>query len=115
MTELRDSESETSATTTSRELDQPSTREPGHGRSRRRRTHIPGDASARFADVISRRGRASRNDGDTLLNSIVLDATELLGASRVAMMLYDPKDDSVEILDVGTPAFRVESSSLAKA
>jgi signal transduction histidine kinase len=105
MTEVRDSESEESATTTSRELDQPSTLEPSHGRSRRRRAHIPGDASTRFADVILRRGRASRNDGDTLLNSIVLDATELLGASRVAMMLYDPKDDSVEILDVGTPAF----------
>jgi signal transduction histidine kinase len=81
---------------------------PEHGAEsspRRRRARLPGDASARFADVIARRGRDSRGDGDTLLNSIVLDATELLGASRVAMMLYDAKDDTVEILDIGTPAF----------
>jgi len=72
---------------------------------RRRRARIPGDASNRFVEVIASRGQRQGNDGDTLLNSIVLDATELLGASRVAMMLYDAKERTVEILDVGTPAF----------
>jgi len=75
------------------------------GPSRRKRARIPGDASARFADVIARRREYSRADGEALLNSIVLDAAELLGASRVAMMLYDPKEESVEILDIGAPAF----------
>jgi signal transduction histidine kinase len=72
---------------------------------RRQRARIPGDASTRFVEVIASRGHRRKNDGDTLLNSIVLDATELLGASRVAMMLYDAKERTVEILDVGTPAF----------
>jgi signal transduction histidine kinase len=71
----------------------------------RRRARIPDDASRRFVEVIASRGRRRRNDARTLLDSILLDAGELLEASRVAIMLYDAKDRTVEILDIGTPAF----------
>jgi signal transduction histidine kinase len=71
----------------------------------RRRARIPDDASRRFLEVMASRGRRRRNDARTLLDSILLDAGELLQASRVAIMLYDAKDRTVEILDIGTPAF----------
>jgi signal transduction histidine kinase len=72
---------------------------------RRRRTPIPTDASRRFVEVIASGEHSRENDAHTLLNSILLDATELLQAPRVTIMLYDPNERTVEILDIGTPAF----------
>jgi signal transduction histidine kinase len=72
---------------------------------RRRRAPIPGDASRRFLEVIASDGSSRENDAHALLNSILLDASELLQASRVAIMLYDAAEATVEILDIGTPAF----------
>ncbi len=71
----------------------------------RQRARIPGDASRRFVDVIASGGSGRKSDARTLLNSILLDAGELLGASRVAITLYDASDRTVEILDIGAPAF----------
>jgi signal transduction histidine kinase len=71
----------------------------------RQRARIPGDASRRFVDVIASGGSRRKSDARTLLNSILLDASELLGASRVAITLYDASDRTVEILDIGDPAF----------
>jgi signal transduction histidine kinase len=78
---------------------------PARAVPRRQRARIPGDASRRFIDVIASRGGDRRGDAQTLLNSILLDANELLGATRVAIMLYDASDRTIEILDVGRPAF----------
>ena len=72
---------------------------------RRERARIPGDASRRFVEVVASGGPSGDSDAHTLLNSILLDATELLQAQRVALMLYNDDDQTVEILDVGTPAF----------
>lgn len=72
----------------------------------RRRASIPGDASRRFLEVVTASGANKRgNDAHTLLNSILLEARDLLKATRVAIMLYDATDRTVEILDIGTPAF----------
>lgn len=71
----------------------------------RRRASVPGDASRRFVEVIASCADGRQDDAHTLLQSILLDASELLGASRVAIMLYDAEDRTVEILDIGTPAF----------
>jgi signal transduction histidine kinase len=108
MSDLKPSQRETSAILPRQQPHPPSPPISAHGAerpTRRKRARIPGDASARFVDAIARRRQYSSDDGDALLTSIVLDAAELLGASRVAMMLYDPRDESVEILDVGAPAF----------
>src|SRR5215468_1417166 len=71
----------------------------------RKRARIPGDASRRFVEVVATGGPSDDSDAHTLLDSILLDASELLQAQRVALMLYNADDRSVEILDVGTPAF----------
>jgi signal transduction histidine kinase len=71
----------------------------------RQRAPIPGDASRRFVEVIASRADGRRDDAQTLLKSILLDASELLQAPRVSIMLYDATDRTVEILDIGTPAF----------
>jgi signal transduction histidine kinase len=73
--------------------------------TRRERARIPGDASRRFVEVVASGGPSGDSDAHTLLNSILLDATELLQAQRVALMLYNADDQTIEILDVGTPAF----------
>lgn len=72
---------------------------------RRQRARIPGDASRRFVEVVASGGPSGDSDAHTLLNSILLDASELLRAQRVALMLYNAEDRTVEILDIGTPAF----------
>lgn len=73
--------------------------------TRRERARIPGDATRRFVEVVASGGPSGDSDAHTLLNSILLDATELLQAQRVALMLYNAEDRTVEILDVGSPAF----------
>ena len=75
------------------------------GALRRPRARIPGDASRRFVEVIASGDTSRENDANALLNSVLLDASELLRAPRVALMLYDDQDRTVEILDIGTPAF----------
>lgn len=71
----------------------------------RQQARVPGDAARRFVDVIATGGSLRENDAHTLLNSILLDASELLQAHRVAMMLYDATQGTIEILDIGKPAF----------
>jgi signal transduction histidine kinase len=86
----------------------PTMRQPANGAEarHRRRASIPGDASRRFLEVITASGaNMGGNDANTLLNSILLDARDLLKATRVAIMLYDAADRTVEILDIGAPAF----------
>lgn len=73
--------------------------------ARRERARIPGDASRRFVEVVASGGPSGDSDAHTLLNSILLDATELLRAQRVALMMYNADDRTIEILDIGTPAF----------
>jgi signal transduction histidine kinase len=72
---------------------------------RRTRATIPGDASRRFVDVIASGDHAGGSDAQTLLTSILLDASELLQAPRVALMLYDADAETIEIMDIGAPAF----------
>jgi signal transduction histidine kinase len=74
-------------------------------RPRRSRARIPGDASRRFVDVIAGGGHSGDGDASTILTSVLLDASELLQAPRVALMLYNADDQTLEILDIGTPAF----------
>jgi signal transduction histidine kinase len=69
------------------------------------RARVPSDAGLRFLDVAARRVRGRREDARTLLDSILRDARDLLGASRAAIMLYDAEDQTVEILDIGKPVF----------
>lgn len=71
----------------------------------RQRARIPSDASRRFVEMAARRARRRPSDALALLDSILLDASDLLRASRVAIMLYDPEQKTVEILDIGSPAF----------
>ncbi|MGH2380419.1 MAG: GAF domain-containing sensor histidine kinase, partial [Candidatus Limnocylindria bacterium] len=66
---------------------------------------MPSDASRRFVEVAARRARRRRSDAQALLQSILLDASDLLRASRVAIMLYHADDRTLEILDIGAPAF----------
>lgn len=56
-------------------------------------------------EVATSGGQSGDSDAHTLLDSILLDASELLQAQRVAVMLFNADDRSVEILDIGTPAF----------
>ena len=72
----------------------------GQGRDR-----VPSEASRRFVDVAARRARGPRKDAEALLDSILRDAGDLLGASRVAIMLYDAGRRTIEILDIGRPVF----------
>ncbi len=69
------------------------------------RARVPSDASRRFVDVAARRARRRHKDAAALLDSILRDARDLLGASRVAIMLYDAGHQTVEILDIGEPVF----------
>lgn len=71
----------------------------------RQRARIPSDASRRFVEMARRRARRRPSDALALLETILRDASDLLRASRVAIMLYDPAQKTVEILDIGTPAF----------
>ncbi len=71
----------------------------------RQRAAVPGDAARRFVDVIASGGGLRAKDAHALLNSILLDAGELLQAARVAMTLYDPEQGTIEILDIGAPVF----------
>jgi signal transduction histidine kinase len=56
-------------------------------------------------EVVASGGPSGDSDAHTLLNSILLEANELLRAQRVALMLYNADDRTVEILDIGSPAF----------
>jgi signal transduction histidine kinase len=69
------------------------------------RARVPSDAGRRFADVAARRAPRRHRDAHTLLDSILRDARDLLRASRVAIMLYDADHQTIEILDIGKPAF----------
>ena len=69
------------------------------------RARVPSDAGLRFLDVAARPVRRHHEDARSLLDSILRDARDLLGASRAAIMLYDAKDQTVEILDIGKPVF----------
>jgi signal transduction histidine kinase len=69
------------------------------------RARVPSDAGRRFADVAARRAPRRHKDAQTLLDSILRDARDLLRASRVAIMLYDADHETIEILDIGKPAF----------
>jgi signal transduction histidine kinase len=71
----------------------------------RRRARVPSEASRRFVDVAAFRARRRHKDAQTLLDSILRDAGDLLRASRVAIMLYDADTRTVEILDIGKPVF----------
>lgn len=70
-----------------------------------KRARVPNDAGRRFVEVAARKARRRHNDARTVLDSILRDARDLLGASRVAIMLYDASDETVEILDIGKPVF----------
>lgn len=70
-----------------------------------RRSTAPNDAADRFVEVIASHNGRRESDCHTLLNSILLDAGELLRAPRVAIMLHDADAGTLEILDIGTPAF----------
>jgi signal transduction histidine kinase len=71
----------------------------------RQRARVPSEASRRFVDVAALRARGRHKDAQTLLDSILRDAGDLLRASRVAIMLYDAGTQTVEILDIGKPVF----------
>jgi signal transduction histidine kinase len=71
----------------------------------RTRARVPNDAGRRFVEVAAQKARRRHNDARTVLDSILRDARDLLGASRVAIMLYDAGDETVEILDIGKPVF----------
>jgi signal transduction histidine kinase len=71
----------------------------------RQRARVPSDASRRFVDVAALRARGRHKDAQTLLDSILRDAGDLLRASRVAIMLYDAGSQTFEILDIGKPVF----------
>jgi signal transduction histidine kinase len=73
--------------------------------SDRQRSRVPSEASRRFVDVAALRARRRHKDAQTLLDSILRDAGDLLRASRVAIMLYDAGTRTVEILDIGKPVF----------
>ncbi len=56
-------------------------------------------------DIVNRRAPRRHKDTESLLDSILHDAGDLLGASRVALMLYDSAGQTLEILDIGRPVF----------
>jgi signal transduction histidine kinase len=89
------------------EADEGTLRDVGDAREgpHRQRARVPSDASRRFVEVAARRARRHRRDAQALLQSILMDASDLLRASRVAIMLYRAEDRTLEILDIGTPAF----------
>jgi signal transduction histidine kinase len=79
--------------------------QPPPDKVRRARARIPGDASRRFLEVVGNGGHSGEGDANELLTSVLLDASELLQSPRVTLMLYNAEDRTVEILDIGTPAF----------
>lgn len=66
---------------------------------------VPSEARRRFVDIVNRRAPRRHKDTESLLDSILRDAGDLLGASRVALMLYDSAGQTLEILDIGRPVF----------
>lgn len=76
-----------------------------YGPRQRKRAQIPSDASKRFVEIVASRARHRHSDAQVLLDSILLDACNLLHASEAAIMLYDAKQQTVEILPIGTPRF----------
>jgi len=69
------------------------------------RARVPGDAGRRFVEVAAQRARRRPSDALAVLDVILLDARDLLRAQRAAIMLYDPERRTIEILDIGNPAF----------
>jgi signal transduction histidine kinase len=66
---------------------------------------VPSEASRRFVEVVAKRARGLHKDAEALLDLILRDASDLLGASRVAIMLYDARSRTVEVMDIGKPVF----------
>jgi signal transduction histidine kinase len=77
----------------------------GSGSRNLRQDRVPSEASRRFVEVVARRARRRHKDAETLLDLILRDASALLGASRVAIMLYDADRRTVEVMDIGKPVF----------
>jgi signal transduction histidine kinase len=80
------------------------TEAPSAGRGRHR-ARVPSDAGRRFVELAARQARRRHKNTQTVLDSILRDAADLLGASRVALMLYDASRGTIEILDIGKPVF----------